>query len=495
MNLCRMPSNADRFPPEILSVFFVLVKQLVSSNGHRTGVARVNAEIKVLIKLSGVCRNWRQVVLGDGTLWTEVPIDTSKPDCGKLLRFSLERSKQSTVSVIASVFSSTTDREVMEDVLKIVAEGSSRIGDLILDIDSSPFLEGWISPAPALRKLRITNRGPCMALTTMFSGQIPRLESLTLSGFTACPAGFLGSLKHLALKLPLTHPAVLTTTLVDLLMAAQNIESLSLVSFLCMIDNSSPSLKATLPQLRNVLLRRCDTLSILPHIDIPKEAELHISVDHRALGLGIARRPADHHILLVLPPSLETYLSPPASPKLIVEVGESSSGFAIGLGSIGSTNLCLKMTECSGRIPVDFLRRSLEAIPSHIYFKTARNVTISTPPTVPGILWSSWLEKFRFATQLSVRTLPAEVILHALMRTDGDGLPVCPRLKRVGFYNTGTSAVRMDPKLIARLFLFRGATGFPLEMATVMECGVVKDFGPPPWLGDLVGPPIDRLRH
>lgn len=153
------------------------------------------------------------------------------------------------------------------------------------------------------------------------------------------------------------------------------------------------------------------------------------------------------------------------------------------------------MTECSGRIPVDFLRRSLEAIPSHIYFKTARNVTISTPPTVPGILWSSWLEKFRFATQLSVRTLPAEVILHALMRTDGDGLPVCPRLKRVGFYNTGTSAVRMDPKLIARLFLFRGATGFPLEMATVMECGVVKDFGPPPWLGDLVGPPIDRLRH
>jgi len=488
-----MSSIVDRFPPEILSAIFLLVKQLVPSARHRSGVARINTEIKTLIELSGVCRCWRQVVLGDGTLWTDVPIDTARPDCAEFLRSVLERSKQSTVSVTASAFSSTTDQATVKEVMKIVAESYSRIGDLVLDIDSILFLEEWTSPAPALRKLRINNRGPCTSLITMFGGQIPRLESLTLSGFTRCPAGFLGSLKYLTLKLPPAHPPVLTTKVVDLLAAAPNIEALCLTLFLFMIKDSPPSLKATLPLLRNALLRKCDTVSILPHIVIPKEAELHISVDHRALGLGIGSHPADHHILLALPPSLEAHLFLPASPKLIIEIDEALGGFAIGLTSTGSTNLGLKISECSGQVPLDFVRRSLEAIPCHAYLKAARNVTVSIPPAVPGAVWPSLLSGFALATQLNVRALPAEVVLDALMRTDGDGLPVCPRLKRVGFYVTGFSARPVGPKPIARLFLFRTVTGFPLEKVTVMERGVAEDFKAPAWTDNLLGGETDKV--
>lgn len=202
---------------------------------------------------------------------------------------------------------------------------------------------------------------------------------------------------------------------------------------------------------------------------------------------------ADRHILLALPPSLERHLSLPTPSKLIIEIGETLSGFAIALTRVGSTDLCLKISECSGRVPLGFLRRSIEVVPHHSYLKTARNVTISIPPTVPGVSWPSWFREFTLATQLGVRSLPAEVVLDALMRTDGDGLPACPCLKRVGFYNMGSNAVPVDPKKIANLFLFRVATGFPLERITVMERGVTKDFKPPEWLDDWLGSGTDQL--
>ena len=485
----------DHFPSEVLSAFFALVKRFASSNRCRSGAARVNAEVKVLIGLSGVCRHWRQAVLNDGTLWTDVPVDTARAGCGQLLRIILERSKQSTISVTASVLFSTADQETIEDVLKIIAENFNRIGDLTLDTDSSSFPEGWTSPAPMLRKLRINNRGPCAPLTAMFGGQTPRLESLTLSGFVACPAGFLHSLKHLALKLPLTHTPVLATAVVDLLAAAPSIETLSFTSFLSITNNCPHSLKAAPPRLRNVLFRRCDTVSILPHLVIPKEAELHILVDHRTFRLGINLQSTDHHILAALPPFPETYLFLSTSPKLVIEVGETLNWFAIALIDAISANLRLKISECSGRIPADFVRRSLETIPSHPYLKTAGNITMSIPPTAAGVPWASWFKGFAFATQLSVRALPAEVVLRALMRTDEDGLPICPRLKRVGFYGTRFSAIPADWRLVAKLFLFRAAIGFPLQKVAVTERGAVKDFGPPAWLGALVDSEADQLHE
>ena len=486
-----MSSVVNRLPPEILSVLFALVKRLASSKHCRSGVAMVSAEIKVLIKLSSVCRHWRQAALGDGTLWTDIPVDTGRPECGKLLLSALERSKQSTVSVTGSVFSSTTNKETIKEVMEIVIGCSNRIGDLVLDIDSNSFLEGWTSPAPALRSLCINNRGPCAPLTMMFSGKTPQLKSLTLSGFVGYPAGFLGNLKHLTLKLPLGHPPILTSTLVDLLVAAPKVEALSLASFLLVINNTPPLLKATLPRLRNALFRKCDTVSILPCIVIPEEAELHISVHHRTLGSGIDLPLADRHILLALPPFMETRFSPSTSTKLVVEIGETLGGFAIALTRAGSANLYLKMSECSGRVPLDFVRRSLEAIPRHAYLKTARNIAISIPPTVSGVLWSSWLEGFTLVTQLSVRALPAEVALGALMRTGGDGLPVCPCLKSVRFHGMGSSPVLADSKSITKLFLFRIATGFSLERVTVIDCGVVRDFKPPMWLVGLLGSETD----
>jgi len=144
----------------------MLFKKLASSNCRRSGVSRVNAEIKASIKLSGVCRHWRRVILNDGTLWANVPADTARPWCAKLLQCILERSKQTNVSVTASAFLSTTNQAMMKEVMKIILEGSNHMGGLVLDIDSTLFLEEWTSPAPALRKLRINNRGPCTSLTT-----------------------------------------------------------------------------------------------------------------------------------------------------------------------------------------------------------------------------------------------------------------------------------------------------------------------------------------
>lgn len=211
------------------------------------------------------------------------------------------------------------------------------------------------------------------------------------------------------------------------------------------------------------------------------------------LGLETDPRSPDHHILAALPPFPETEIFSITSPKLVIEISQTLGWFAIALTDAISTNLRLKISECSGQVPADFIRRSLEAIPSHPYLRTASNVTMSIPPTIADVSWPSWLREFAFVSQLSIRTLPAEVVVHALMRTDGDGLPVCPRLKRVGFYGVGSSAVSVDSRSIAKLFLFRVATGFPLQKVTVMERGVVKNIGPPAWLGFLLDNEADQL--
>lgn len=488
-----MQLTVNDLPPEILSAFFVLVKRLAPGE-RRSSVARVTAEVKALIELSRVCQRWRQVILGDGTLWTDVPVDAAKSCCENLLRTVLERSKQSNISVIASLMLSTTNQATVTGAMGVIANSSNRIEDLTLDIDSTLPLEGCSSPAPALRKLRINNRGPCAHLSMMFSGHIPQLESLTLSGFTRCPAGFLGNLKRLVLKLPLTHPPILMAAIVTLLEAAPKIESLSLVSFISVIDDPSLSRKAVLPQLRSAFLRNCDAVSILPRIAMPEEVELHISMDHRTFEiLGVAPLPADNHILFAFPSSLEAHLFLPTSPKLTIELNETLSGFAIAVSSVGSSNPRLKISDCSGRVKLDFVRRSLEAISHHPYLKTARSVAISIPPTVSGVLWSSWLGNFSFATQLSVRALPPDVVLPALMRTDEGGLPVCPSLKRVGFHVREFNTDPIDPRTVTRLFMFRAATGFPLERVVFMGSGLIKDYRPQAWLCALLDSEPDRM--
>ena len=52
-----MPLTMDHFPPEILSAFFVLVKQHAPSGHHWSNLARVNAKLKTLIELLGMLRS------------------------------------------------------------------------------------------------------------------------------------------------------------------------------------------------------------------------------------------------------------------------------------------------------------------------------------------------------------------------------------------------------------------------------------------------------
>ena len=65
--------------PEILSALFGLLKEHASAERR---VARATTEIGTLVGLSSVCRPWRRVILGDGTLWTGTVPDSP------LLRFA-----------------------------------------------------------------------------------------------------------------------------------------------------------------------------------------------------------------------------------------------------------------------------------------------------------------------------------------------------------------------------------------------------------------------
>ncbi|KAI0308659.1 hypothetical protein OF83DRAFT_1160366 [Amylostereum chailletii] len=126
------------------------------------------------IKVSHVCRSWREAALGCPTLWTNVPLHG-----GAFWRNAfLARSRAAAIDVTAP----KVDRE-WYSVSTILSEHLHRVRKLSASIQNQNDLGFLSSPAPLLEHSDID----CFNNGSLFSGHAPRLTSVSISQPPAFP--------------------------------------------------------------------------------------------------------------------------------------------------------------------------------------------------------------------------------------------------------------------------------------------------------------------
>lgn len=166
------------------------------------------------IKVSQVCRYWRQITLTTPILWTRIVFDLG-------LRWALETlTRSKTVPIIikhsAITFASRLNQRLPVPMpVDLVAPHLShtRVIDLCgSDEDLSPVIQSLILPAPVLKRVKLENNSSYGAIGVisnlphdLFAQFAPLLRTASFNGFRIpWSSGFLHNLMNLSVTLPST---------------------------------------------------------------------------------------------------------------------------------------------------------------------------------------------------------------------------------------------------------------------------------------------------
>ena len=466
-------ASVRTIPPEILSAIFHFTLYQPFPRLHAAQLlVRHRAHIHVLAELALVCRRWRNTVLNDGTLWANLPVQTSRSDCRESTTTVLERSKNAMLNV--SVVCDDDTNSTHEDVFSEISKNFSRIKSLHFATTSPGMLRNLSASAPKLETLEIFTAEEPEELEFLFGGNLPALRSLVLAGFPSWPCGLFLNLKDLCLILPPSHPATRVSTLIEVMAGSPNIEQIRMSAFIFVVDDSPPSSMVRLPNLQKFTMRDCDSATILSHTIIPATADIKVVIDHHRMRttMGISSR--DYHILSLIPRDLSgTGLL--AESTMFVLQQNRKVGFGIGFYRSRSSQPSLRILDHSKSVDL-FARRSIEALESHPHH--FRNVKDLSTPLSAGVVvpWPGLLRSFERLERLSVVAFHAPSVLSALMVVGQDNHPICPTLRRLDIHEKGGDVIALDEEDMDRFFAARAALGCAAANVNVRWSGGMKTW-------------------
>ena len=477
-------ASVETLPSEVLSAIFrFTLGQLPRRSYIVQLLAHHRARIHTLTKLSLVCKRWRTTALGDGTLWTTLPIDTSRADCQQSTTTVLERSKQAMldVSIICDDSSATPHEALFSEISKNI----SRVKSLHFSTTVPEMLRNLSVSAPNLQVLEIFTVQQPADLGFLFGGDLPALLSLVLGGLTSWPLGLFSNLKDLCLILPPSHPTVNVSSLIDLMSGSPGIEEINMSGFLSMVDDSPPSSLVRLPNLRKFTMRDCDSATVLSRTVIPATADVKIVMHHCRMGATMGILSRDYHILRSVPEEISTMGFLTKSTTLVLQQ-DHKIGFGIGFYLSRSSQPSLRIVNRSASTGA-FARRSIEALAEHPHhFRNVKDlsVALSSGGMVP---WSTLLRGIERIERLSVIALHAPSLLSALVVIGEDSRPVCPVLKELHIREKGDGcAVTLDRDDVINFFAARRALGCAASKVVVSGSG-----GRTWWTRAGSGDPVD----
>ncbi|KAI0058004.1 hypothetical protein BV25DRAFT_1325743 [Artomyces pyxidatus] len=257
------PTPIARLPPEVLARVFsfnVLIeppsprpfppRPSLPSTTRITGLGWIN--------LTHVCRFWRQVALGEPTLWADLNVDLGP----KWTAVMLERSKSVPISVSRGVFSEVTTLGGtpqdwrLESIIEVVSKHHSHLGQLQLTGDSNivPVVAKLLSSStPVLQSLDlqintewddVRNTIP----TPPFESVVTSAPQLRFIVMTRCQPSWAYPLPY-----PLTHLEIrLPTAAMRLGVGDPGVTAVSPLAF----DNIVASLR-NMPGLKTLILEHC----------------------------------------------------------------------------------------------------------------------------------------------------------------------------------------------------------------------------------------------
>ncbi|KAF8498176.1 hypothetical protein F5888DRAFT_1906452 [Russula emetica] len=263
-------------PPEILArVFHLLVlEELPFSGRGNLGWIRV----------THVCRHWRQVGLDDSSLWARIGGTLMNK---KWISEMLARAKNAPLDIEFNGVASSS-----RGALLWIHPHPSRTRQFrfhirsMLHSDSVREMFSWEAPALEHFELKVSAHSPVtfrdLGENMLFKGHAPRLRTFSLSQvvipWSLIPRGQLTQLKIACPNLEIDHPGVLSQ-LIDLLVNCPALEILALESCLPSQLTESPHVRTIhLPHLSR--LRLCGSASrimnMLKVLKLPSSTTLHL---------------------------------------------------------------------------------------------------------------------------------------------------------------------------------------------------------------------------
>ena len=259
-------------PPEILArVFHLLVlKETPFSGTRKLG----------WIKVTHVCRHWRQVALDDSSLWARIRATQANT---KWISEMLARAKNAPLHIVLTTVGMSSPEKLLMILPHLSHTCQLRFPNLIY---FDRVREIFSLEAPALEHFELTAHAPIdfrdLGMNVLFKGHAPRLRTFSVSRvvipWSLIPRGQLTQLK-IAYPIEDIHPPGDLNQLVDLLVNCPALEILALESCL-------PFRLAEFPHDRSIHLSRLSRLrlrgpasritNMLEMLKIPSSATLHL---------------------------------------------------------------------------------------------------------------------------------------------------------------------------------------------------------------------------
>jgi hypothetical protein len=371
--------SMQRLPTEILVMTFKKVIHCSAPGGHYMS----------LIQFMLVCRRWRDTLIGDATLWSNITVSGGE-SIPHALR-SVNRSGQSRLTVDL-VLSHSTPTDDIHVLLERLADRSHRLASFRMITRSFPSIPPWTSAAINLHTLILRNRGIPQPLNDFIDEPLPRLRHLVLEGFHSWPAGRFRDLHHITLQIPPTHGTVSSTALLGLLTASPELRTFNVSGCKRVLPLPPPSKVVALPHLVLLTIHTSSAHDVLCHMSLPSTVEVRLTKCINTIGdlcekTSLSYLGDSSSTLSTLAAALDTNQS-----TIIFRAfkhGRSSPSLVITERlPPGSKNAVTKTLEDYATLPAF---TPVEAL----------SVTADGSFQVP---WKTWLSSFPALRQLTIRT-------------------------------------------------------------------------------------------
>ncbi|KAI0044086.1 hypothetical protein FA95DRAFT_1608821 [Auriscalpium vulgare] len=258
----------SRLPPEALTHVFWYCTQAVEW--------RPQVRILGSIRLTHVCRRWREAALADPGLWTCLPFHLGD----QWVDESLARAK--TLPLIIDTTKNVQVHEVSSQSEALIRRCIARTRILRLDADAfrnvSAFLNSLTSAAPLLEELslRATRRHMPPMVSRFLGDTTPALRHVTLDGRFPWLVVLLKGLLSLKIVNDLARPVDILATLKHL----PSLQELDLTHLHGLTPVSPSSFRHALPQLQHLRWTGAfnDCIYLLNHLTIPITTNVVINV-------------------------------------------------------------------------------------------------------------------------------------------------------------------------------------------------------------------------
>jgi len=430
----RMTTIHD-FPIELLIEIFQMVQGRGAQPRPSTSFSCYRARLHSSILLSLVCKSWREVTLGCGTLWSSIPVDTSHVNCLESGSTMIKRSNGAELELSVHIGTDAGTPDRTRGFTDALVANNSRIRSLYINSNSCHAVVNGVRPLEATDNI---------IAAINFILTIPYPTSQRTSNL-------LRGLRALSLSLPPSNVAVNISGLLEIIRASTELEFLHFVSLHSICEGCPSTHAIHIPKLRRLSLRACDSATILSHITTPRASTIDVVMPNSP---KVRRQLGGSHILTALPRSLTDIRIPEGTVKLILIEDETRGEFRLGLAPLHSKMVPLVVT--NGHRPLErFILRSLGAIAADPYFGAIQSFTLSCTSCV-HIPWSTVLNRFTLLSELNALSRHAMDIIHALLGTGLDGSPLCSSLRRIRFY-TGPNGKDhyLDPPVFSTFHRFR----------------------------------------